>query len=274
MFTEDSRVLEIRPAGMRGYVVDHKTQEAWGLHPDLRITKKGTNRLFQIITERDTAPVSLNGKGDKKGDKKRAHATISQIALESAAEARTNLPKETVQNKNAETIQLLAIILGVTVGILVLVALFMSGKLGSGGGGGESIFAVGMPAVLGLASKGKGKEELNTLVLDPVNGFGLEHVDKPKGHRWKYGRKPVFVMVRTYGGEAPGEGVLTAFELPKELGDSPRKLYRALTAWNRLTPIIFGLLNPIWGKLNTIGMYVLIVILLLVIYLIFSSVVG
>jgi hypothetical protein len=78
-------------------------------------------------------------------------------------------------------------------------------------------------------------------------------------------------MERSYGQGGSGEGVLKAFELSKELGDSPRKLYRALTAWKKLVPLIFGLLNPIWGKLKTIGMYVLIAILLLVIYLIFSS---
>lgn len=277
LLTEDGRVLEIAPAVVRGYVAEYKTQEAWELHPDLRIPKKNTNRPFQVITERDMAPLSLGGRNDKQRAK-RAQKGLSQIAQESVSEARANLQKNSLKSKSAETIQLLAIILGITVGILALTGLFMSGKLSIGEGGKESIFSA-LPAVLGFlapkerASGGKGKKSQNTLVLDPVKGYGLEHVDKPRGNRWNYKRKSVFLMERIYKGDGSGEGVLEPFELPKDLGESPRKLFRALI-WDREVAILFSLQNPLLEKFKVIGMYVLIGILLLMIYLIFSSLMG
>jgi septum formation inhibitor MinC len=146
LLTEDGRILEIAPTVVRGYVAEHKTQEAWELYPDERIPKRGTNRLFQLITERDMAPLSLDGTSNKQSEK-RAKKTLSQIAQESAAAARANLQKQSLKSKQAETIQLLIIILGITVSLLVLVSLFLSGKLGGGGGGGGSIFAA-LPAFL------------------------------------------------------------------------------------------------------------------------------
>jgi hypothetical protein len=278
LLTEDGRVLEIAPAVVRGYVHERKTQEAWELYPDLRIPKRETNRLFQVITERDMAPLSLDGTNDKK-HAKRAQKGLSEIAQESVAEARANLQKNSLKSKSAETIQLLALILGVTVGILALVGLFMSGKLSIGGEGDGSIFSSALPAILGfLAPKGralkdKTKGPQNTLVLDPVKGYGLEHVDEPRGNRWNYKGKSVFLMKRIYKGDGSGEGVLEPFELPKDMGDSPRKLFRALI-WDREVAILFSLQNPLLEKFKVIGMYVLIGILLLMIYLIFSSVMG
>jgi hypothetical protein len=120
----------------------------------------------------------------------------------------------------------------------------------------------------------KTQNGLNTLVLDPVKGYGLEHVDAPRGNQWSYKRKSVFLMKRVYNGGDSEEGVLEVFELPKDLGDSPSKLYRGLVYWDKVIPIIFNLQNPIWEKLKTVAMYVLAGILLLVIYLIWSSIMG
>jgi hypothetical protein len=279
LLTEDGRILEIAPTVLRGYVTEHKTQEAWELYPDERIPKKGTNRLFQVIAERDMAPLSLDGANSKQREK-RVKKTLSQIAQESAAIARANLQKQSLKNKQAETIQLLIIILGITVGLLVLVSLFLSGKLGGGGGGGGSIFSA-LPGVFGFlglkkgkASENKAQNGLNTLVLDPRKGYGLEHVDAPRGNQWSYKRKPVFLMKRTYNNGDSEEGILEVFELPKDLGDSPGKLYRGLVYWDKIVPIIFSLQNPIWEKLKIVAMYVLSGILLLVIYLIWSSIMG
>jgi hypothetical protein len=278
LFTEDNRVIEITPEALRGCVAEHKTQEAWELYPDYRIPKRGTNRLFQLVSERDIAPLSLNGNGSGKKGEARKKKTCSQIAQDSASEARTNPSKQQNQeNKAANTAQVLAIILGVTVCIMALVG-FLTGQLNIGGGGGGSIFASLTAALRFFSPKTKetNKGKGNTLVLDPVQGFGLEHVDNPRGHQWNYRGKPTFVMNRVYKDDDPsiGAATLEVFEIPNDPGESPRTLYRGLTAWGKLTPIIFGLKNPLWETLKTIGLYVLDGALLLVIYLMYSSMVG
>lgn len=137
LLTEDGRILDIKLSVVKGYVVEHKTGEAWALYPDSRIPEKGTNRLLQVITERDAAPISVDGQ--RKDNSKRLKDMISKIAQENASAARANIQKKSFKNKYAETLQLLLIIFAITVGVLVIFGLFATGKLhmpNFGGGGG------------------------------------------------------------------------------------------------------------------------------------------
>ena len=117
---------------------------------------------------------------------------------------------------------------------------------------------------------GDKKEQLNALVLDPVKGYGLEHIARPKGHQWGYKGKSVFLMKRVYADGDPG-GTLEAIELPPKMGQSPQKLFRALF-WDKEAAVLFTLQNLLLEKFKVVGMYVLIGIMLLVIYLIFTSI--
>jgi len=112
----------------------------------------------------------------------------------------------------------------------------------------------------------KTKEQLNTMVLDPEKGFALEHVEEPKGRLWRYGRSSIYLMKRN------GDS-LEVFVPSSAIGETPEKLYRALF-WEREAMILFTLHSQLLEKLKIIGMYVLIGVLLLLIYLIFSSLVG
>lgn len=144
LLTEDSRILKVSMPVVKGYVVEHKTVEAWGLFPDSRIPERGTDHLYQVITERDAAPMSLNG-GD---NSKRLKATITQIAQENASQARADVQRESARSKLTGTLQLLLIILGITVAVVVIFGLFMSGKVhfpGTDGGGG--IFSGFLPVL-------------------------------------------------------------------------------------------------------------------------------
>jgi len=139
LLTEDSRILEIVLSVEKGYAVEHKTREAWGLFPDSCIAERGTKKSFQVITERDCAPMSLNGGGD---NSKLMKDALSKIAQEKASEARSNVQRKSLKSKTTETLLLLAIIFGVVIGMVVIFGLFASGKLHmpSFGGGGSSIF--------------------------------------------------------------------------------------------------------------------------------------
>jgi hypothetical protein len=110
----------------------------------------------------------------------------------------------------------------------------------------------------------KKSNELNTLVLDPEEGFAFEHVDNPPGRQWHYGKSLVHLVKKHK------DGTLEAVELPAKMGEPPEKLYRALF-WDKEAEILFTLHSPLLEKLKLIGMYLLVGILLLFIFLVFTS---
>ena len=124
MLTEDDRMLDIKLDVVKEYVVERKTAEAWGLIPSACIPERGTNKPFLVITERDCAPVSLNGQNYSKKMK----LMMSQIAQENASAARSSIQRKSQKNKVAETLQLLAIIFGIFVCLLVIFGLLTSGN--------------------------------------------------------------------------------------------------------------------------------------------------
>lgn len=261
VLTEDGRIVEESLPVLKGYVVSEKTVEAWELDPSSCIPERGTNNLYQVVTERDWAPMSLDGHGQNL--KKRQKNILSQIAQENASAARDKIQKKSYRNKQAEALQLLVIVLGITVAIVVIFGLFLSGKLSlpwSNGGGG----ILGTIGLLAMAKdKKQTKEETNTMVLDPDKGFALERVDEPKGRLWHYGKQLVYLMKRV-------NNELLPVEIPAEIGEPPEKLYRALF-WEKEADILFTLRSPLLEKLKLIGMYVLIGVLLFFIFLVFSS---
>jgi hypothetical protein len=111
------------------------------------------------------------------------------------------------------------------------------------------------------------KRKPNTMVLDTEKGFALEYVETPPGRHWHYGRSLIHLAQRVNEG---GAEKLIPVELPLEMGEPPEKLYRALF-WAREAAILFALLSPLLEKLKLIGMYILIGILLILIFLMFNS---
>lgn len=104
---------------------------------------------------------------------------------------------------------------------------------------------------------------LNALILDPVEGFGLEHIENPKGHLWLYGERRVHLLKRK------GDS-LDPVELPDKIEDLPEQLYRALS-WDKETKVLFTVSSSLLDKLNTGGAYLLIGVLLVFLFLIFGS---
>lgn len=116
----------------------------------------------------------------------------------------------------------------------------------------------------------KKQKKYNALVLDSKEGLGLEYVDEPLGRQWRFGRQSVYLMKRVNG--TNGERTLVAVEPPPKMGVMPEMLFRALF-WEREADILFTLRSTLLEKLKLIGMYILIAVMLLFIFMIFSSLV-
>lgn len=114
-------------------------------------------------------------------------------------------------------------------------------------------------------AKERKSNDLNTLVIDPDKGYGLEYVKEPKGRQWRYGKRWVYLMIQRNGDES-----LEALELPQGLTELPEKLYRGLF-WEKETDILYTMRSPWLEKLNLLGTYILIFVLLFFMYLIYSS---
>ena len=114
------------------------------------------------------------------------------------------------------------------------------------------------------------KQKYNTMILDPVEGRSLEDIDdsgdkkNTLGRKFRYGRDLVYLLKKD------GQGKLTPVELPPKMEETPEKLYRALF-WEKEATILFSLQNTLLEKLKLVGMYVLIGVMLLFMFLIFSS---
>jgi hypothetical protein len=114
--------------------------------------------------------------------------------------------------------------------------------------------------------KKQGKEEQNALVYDVKTGLGLETLkeEELKGRRWQYGNQYVCFM------ERDADGALKAVEVSQGIdGLMPEDLYQALF-WKEQA-ILFSIAETLLEKVKTLGMFVLIGILILFLFLIFNS---
>jgi hypothetical protein len=127
ILTEDDRVvLEPLPV-IKGYAVNHKTHEAWGLHSDGMVPERGTGKIVLVVSERAVAPVAIRGQG--KNGLCKLGQSVSAIASESADEALAQVHKKSFRNKLADTLRLVVIIFAVTVVVIVVFSLITTGKL-------------------------------------------------------------------------------------------------------------------------------------------------
>ena len=129
------------------------------------------------------------------------------------------------------------------------------------------------------------KQGQNALIIDRERGWYLDHVEpnqisQPSSRMWRFGKQYVYSLeIIREKSEPQNAGdipvileTLRPFEPADTVGTLPDKGYRALF-WKE-AEILFTLENTLLDKLNLIGMYVLIGIMLFFIYLLISSLGG
>lgn len=125
ILTEDGRIASSKLTVEKGYVVDHKTMEAWGLFPGSCVLRQGTNELYQIMSERDSAPIPLNGEGSRKI----TEDIISRIAEENCDQELAQIVKKSIKNKMADTLRTVILVFAIVIVLMVVFGLITTGKL-------------------------------------------------------------------------------------------------------------------------------------------------
>jgi len=126
VLTEDDRIVESALSVEKGYMVDHNTSEAWTLHPGSMVRKRGADKSFALVDERDAASISLNGLGP---NKKALNETINIIAKEARKEAQYKIQRNQAKDKLASAFKFVLILAAVMTAMVTIAALFFSGNL-------------------------------------------------------------------------------------------------------------------------------------------------
>jgi len=125
ILTEDGRIVDTALPVEKGYIVDHKTMEAWGLFPDCCIPQEGGKSLFQVMCERDATPIPVSGNTSNKITQK----IVSQIAEEHVDQSLAHIARKSLKNKMADTLRTVILIFAILVAGMVVFGLVTTGKL-------------------------------------------------------------------------------------------------------------------------------------------------
>ena len=120
------------------------------------------------------------------------------------------------------------------------------------------------------------KKKYNALVIDPVKGWGLEHLeDKDIAGKKKrnYGGRYLPLVIRTYDDKDQAVGYKEP-ALVTDIVSPPGRLYRGLNRFPGLVPMLWSTRNP-WMDRLKIGLYFLAFAVMVFVLLIFwGSVTG
>lgn len=128
ILTEDNRIVPAQLDVEKGYMVDHRTSEAWATtaNPNSQIPRRGTRAMYTLIDERDAAPIEIGGGGLTK---KELSKQINSIAQESRKAAQYEVQKKQGRDKLAGLLGTSVLAIAVTVCLILVFQLIISGNV-------------------------------------------------------------------------------------------------------------------------------------------------
>jgi hypothetical protein len=128
ILTEDNRIVPAQLEVEKGYMVDHKTSEAWAMtvSENAQIPRRGTKAMYRLIDERDAAPLELDGSGLSK---KQYKDQINGIAKEARKAAQYEVQKHQGKDRMRTMIGLSVLSIACTVCLLLVFQLIISGNV-------------------------------------------------------------------------------------------------------------------------------------------------
>lgn len=122
--TEDGRLVIAELAVEKGYMVDHKTHEAWGLYPESLIPRVGTKDMYVFLDERDAAPLVFDGKSISK---KSLKTLLSGIAQESRKQTQYEVQEKQSRDRISKALSLTITCCAICTVLVVVVSIFTGG---------------------------------------------------------------------------------------------------------------------------------------------------
>ena len=128
ILTEDNRIVPAQLQVEKGYMVDHKTNEAWAIstNPNSQIPRRGTKAMYGLIDERDAAPIEIGGGGLTKRD---FASQVNDIAREARKAAQYEVQKSQGKDKFRQLIGLSVLFIAVTTCLILVFQLIISGNV-------------------------------------------------------------------------------------------------------------------------------------------------
>ena len=121
LLTEDSRLLVLSLPVEVGCVRDDTAQQAWALLSDDCFPQRGTNIPFILASERDVAPIPLDGNNERQG--KDSKKLVSQIFKERRKQAHSVSESEFKKDRMADILQTMIYGSGATILGMLLIGL-------------------------------------------------------------------------------------------------------------------------------------------------------
>jgi hypothetical protein len=119
--TEDGRIIPTVLNVEKGYMVDHKTHEAWGLYPDSLVRKANTNDMYALLDERDAAPMVVEGKGITQ---KSLKELITDIAKESRKQTQYEVQEKQIKDRLAKAMTIAITCCAICLIVVVIFSIF------------------------------------------------------------------------------------------------------------------------------------------------------
>ena len=126
LLTENDRVLELSLPVDIACLTDDETEQGWALMSECIFPKRGTDAPYLLISERDIAPIRINGNGASL--RKASDKLCDQLVHEARRQAHFRYEKGKNKDKLADALVLLTLSTFVLFGIVVIVGLIGSGK--------------------------------------------------------------------------------------------------------------------------------------------------
>lgn len=128
ILTEDNRIVPAQLEVEKGYMVDHRTSEAWAVtaSPNSQLPRRGTKAHYRLIDERDAAPIEIGGGGLTK---KEYSKQIDQIAQEARKAAQYEIQKHQGKDKLRQLLGITVLSVAVTTCLILVFQLVVSGNV-------------------------------------------------------------------------------------------------------------------------------------------------
>ncbi len=129
MFTTDTRIIEDDLLVDSGHLIDKKEEQSYFSDQDALQRDKDSSSVRMAYSELSAVPLFPGLNIDRASMVVAYSKEMTSIAMENAETTLMGIVQEDVKNKQAELLKIVVIMFAIVAVVLVIAALFMSGKV-------------------------------------------------------------------------------------------------------------------------------------------------